>query len=414
MTDADASGSTNSLVLSGIGELVTNDPERSGLLGLVHDAAVAVVDGRIEWVGASTDLPAAYSGVRSLDLEGRAVLPGFVDAHTHTVFAGDRANEFSKRMAGAGYAELLAAGGGIYSTVGATREASFVDLIGESMPRLQRMFGAGTTTVEVKTGYGLDVESETKMVAAGRALDMALPIDVISTLLGGHVVAPEFSGDRGAYVDLVAGPMLDSLAGEVSFVDVFCDGAAFGIEETRTIASAAAAKGLPIRLHADQLSRTGGAALAAELGAASADHLDHATDNDLEALADAGTVAVLLPGVSYAMREPAPDGRRFWDSGVEVAIATDCNPGTSYIETMQFVISLAVVESNLTAGEAVWAATAGGARSLLLDDRGAVVPGMVGDLVAIGAPSHEHLAYRPDGDLVDLVVKSGQPYGDIR
>lgn len=402
-----------SLVLTSIGELVTNDPERDGLLGIVNNGAVAIVDGTVAWVGDQADLPSAYSDLLTVDVAGRTVLPGFVDSHTHSVFAGDRAHEFAMRMAGASYAELLEDGGGIYSTVEATRKASFVDLIGFTMRRLQRMFDAGTTTVEVKSGYGLDLENEAKMVSAGRAIDMALPIDVVSTFLGAHVVGPEFREARDRYVDLVAGPMLDAVAHEVSFVDVFCDDAAFTVEETRRIAEAAASHGLPMRLHADQLSRSGGAALAAEIGAAAADHLDHATDDDIAALGEAGTVAVLLPGVSYAMREPAPAARRFWDAGVTVALATDCNPGTAYIETMPFIISLGVVEANLTPAEAVWAATAGGAKALLLDDRGVLGPGMAADLVAIDAESHEHLAYRPDGDLVSFVVKNGMAFGDF-
>ncbi|MEN8041433.1 MAG: amidohydrolase family protein, partial [Actinomycetota bacterium] len=233
-------------------------------------------------------------------------------------------------------------------------------------------------------------------------------IDTIPTYLGAHVVAPEYADDRDGYVGLVGGDMLDAVSDRVAYVDVFCDDAAFTTSETRWIADAARARGLEVRLHVDQLSHSGGAALAAEIGAISADHLDHATDDDLAALAEAGTVAVLLPGVSYSMRLPAPDGRRVWDAGVTVAIATDCNPGTAYLESMPFIISLATVTAGLTPAESVWAATRGGALALGLHDRGVLGPGKLADLVFLDAPTHEHLAYRPDGDLVAQVIKRGR------
>jgi imidazolonepropionase len=269
------------------------------------------------------------------------------------------------------------------------------------------MLQHGTTTAEVKTGYGLDVESERKILDAILAVDRHLPIDLIPTYLGAHVVPQEFVDMREAYLDRVTGEMLDAVASDVRFVDVFCDDAAFTVAETRRVASAASAVGLPMRLHVDQLSASGGAALAAELGVVSADHLDHASDEDFHHLADAGIVAVLLPGVSWSLRLPAPPGRRAWDAGVTVAIATDCNPGTSYVETMPFVIALAVATTGLTVDEAVWAATRGGALSLDLPDRGAIEVGSVGDLVIVDADTHAHLAYRPDGGLVAATVKRG-------
>jgi imidazolonepropionase len=269
------------------------------------------------------------------------------------------------------------------------------------------MFANGTTTIEVKTGYGLDIATEVKMLDTIDKIGNVLPIDTIPTFLGAHVVAPEFTEDRGSYVDLVAGGMMDAVAERVAFVDVFCDKAAFTVDETRWIAEAARSRDLGVRLHVEQLGHTGGAALAASIGAASADHLDHATDEDLDALVRAGTVAVLLPGVSYSMREPAPDGRRFWDAGVTVAIATDCNPGTAYIETMPFIISLAALTSGLTPAEAVWSATRGGALALGLHDRAVLAPRMLADLVVLDAPTYEHLTYRPDGNLVAQVIKRG-------
>jgi imidazolonepropionase len=313
------------------------------------------------------------------------------------------------RLEGASYAEIHAAGGGIYSTVRSTRDASLVDLTVQSLARVQRMIATGTTTVEIKTGYGLDIETETKMLDAIEAIDSSLPIDVVSTFLGAHAVAPEFADDRQGYVDLVSGDMLEAVRGRVDFVDVFCDDISFTVDETEQIAAAAGRHGIPVRLHVEQLSHSGGAALAARLDAVAADHLDHASDADLAALADAGTVAVLLPGVSLTMQEPAPDGRRFWDAGVRVAIATDCNPGTSYVETMPFIIALAATTAGLTPSEALWAATTGGALALGKHDRGIIADGYLGDLVLLDAPSFEHLVYRPDGDLISRVIKAGTP-----
>ena len=399
---------TASLVIRSIGQLVTNDPGRGGPLGIVDDAAVAIVDGFVEWVGPDGALPGEYASLDELDGRGAAVVPGFVDAHTHVVFAGDRAEEFAMRAEGASYTDILASGGGIRSTVAATRAVGLDGLIAQSLPRVERMLRDGTTTVEIKTGYGLDVASERKILDAILAIGDALPVDVVPTFLGAHVVAPEYADDRSGYVELVTGEMLDAVVADVAFVDVFCDDAAFTIDETRTIAGAAAARGIPVRIHADQLSHSGGAALAVELGAVAADHLDHATDADLAGLARVATAAVLLPSVSFSMRMPPPDGRRFLDAGVTVALATDCNPGTSFVTSMPFVIALAVATSGMTPAEAVWSATAGGAVALGLHDRGIVTPGRIGDLVVLDAPSFVHLAYRPDGELVRSVVKRGR------
>lgn len=395
------------LLITDIGQLVTNDPSHGGLLGVLEHPAIVIERGTIVWVGSETDVPDEYKSFVVHSACGAAVVPGFVDSHTHAVFAGDRSHEFASRLKGATYEQLQAEGGGIYATVRATRDATLDELVATSLPRVARMLASGTTTIEVKTGYGLDVATEVKMLDAIDRICNVLPIDTIPTFLGAHVVAPEFFGDRGSYVDLVGGDMLDAVADRVAYMDVFCDDAAFTIAETRWLADAARARGLEMRMHVDQLSHTGGAALAAQVGAISADHLDHSTDADLSELAEVGTVAVLLPGVSYSMREPAPDGRRFWDAGVTVAIATDCNPGTAYIETMPFVISLAAVTSGLTPEEAVWAATRGGALALGLHDRGVIAPGKLADLVVLDAPSYEHLTYRPDGNLVREVFKRG-------
>ncbi len=397
------------LAIINIGELVTNDPARGGLSGILEGAAVVVSEGLIAWVGRTVDLPAEYSDHPKLDADGSSVVPGFVDAHTHVVFAGDRAREHAMRISGASYAEIQAGGGGIHSTVRATREARLIDLVLASLTRVERMLATGTTTVEIKTGYGLDLETEGKMLDVMDAIGSSLPIDIVKTFLGAHVVPSEFAEDRAAYVDLVAGEMLDAVSARVDFVDVFCDDIAFTVAETQQIVDAAARHGLAMRLHVEQLSHSGGAALAASVGAVAADHLDHASDQDLQALAEAGTVAVLLPGVSLTMQEPPPDGRRFWDAGIPVAIATDCNPGTSYVETMPFIIALGATTAGLTPQEALWAGTRGGALALGKHDRGIISEGHLGDLVLLRAPSFEHLVYRPDGDLVSRVIKAGVP-----
>ena len=396
-----------SFLITDVGQLVTNNDRYEGLLGLIDSAAVAIDGGTIAWVGSEEDVPDAYHSYEMLSANGSAVLPGFIDSHTHGVFAGERSHEFAMRLEGATYEQIQGAGGGIYSTVRATRSATLEELVAASLPRISRMLANGSTTIEVKTGYGLDIATEVKMLDAIDRICNVLPIDTIPTFLGAHVVAPEFADDRGSYVDLVAGEMMDAVADRVAFVDVFCDEAAFTVEETRWIVEAAQSRDLGVRLHVEQLGHTGGAALAAEIGAVAADHLDHATEDDLEALARAGTVAVLLPGVSYSMRERAPDGRRFWDAGITVAVATDCNPGTAYIETMPFIISLAALTAGLTPAESVWAATRGGALALGLHDRGVLASGMLADLVILDAPSYEHLTYRPDGGLVAQVIKRG-------
>lgn len=397
----------SNLVVTNIGQLVTNNPARGEVLGVVANAAVVLENERVAWVGAAEDIPADYSPLPRLDANGNAVIPGFVDAHTHAVFAGDRAHEHAMRLSGATYADIQADGGGIYSTVRDTRKANLRDLVMASHDRLKRMLESGTTTVEIKTGYGLDIETETKMLDVIDAVDASLRIDVVRTFLGAHVVAPEFVDDRSGYVDLVAGEMLDAVTNRVSFVDVFCDDIAFTVAETERILEAAHAGGLKVRLHVDQTSRSGGAALAARMGAVAADHLDHATDEDLAAIAEAGTVAVLLPSVSMMMREPYPDARRFIDAGITVAIATDCNPGTSNVESMPFIVALAATSCGMSPSEALWSATAGGAAALGLEDRGVIAPGMLGDLVVLSASSYEHIAYRPDADLIFRVVKRG-------
>jgi imidazolonepropionase len=387
-----------SLLVTGIGELVTNDPDRGdGMLGLLRDAAVVSEGGRIAWVGPAGDAPAADE---RLDAAGAAVLPGFVDAHTHLVFAGDRAEEFASRMAGRPYTA-----GGIRTTVAATRAASDAELTSHAYRLLGEMLRQGTTTAEIKSGYGLTVDDER------RSLEIAAALTSETTFLGAHVVPPEFADDRGGYVRLVTGPMLAACAPLARWIDVFVEpssAAAFGEDAARAVLAAGSAAGLGVRVHAAQLEPGPGPRLAAEFGAASADHCTHLTDADVTALRDAGVVATLLPAAEFSTRSPYPDARRLLDAGVTVAVATDCNPGTSYTSSMPFVVALAVREMHMTPAEAVHAATAGGAAALRRDDVGVLTPGARADLVLLDAPSHVHLAYRPGVPIVGTVVRGGQ------
>jgi len=373
-----------SVLVTGIAELVTNDPAAGdgSPLGIVRDAALVMDDGLVTWIGAGARAPAADE---RRDLGGRAVVPGFVDSHTHLVFAGDRSAEFEARMNGQRYD-----GGGIASTVAATRAAGDDTLRSLLAARVAEARAQGTTTVEVKSGYGLTVDDE------ARALRLAGAVTTETTYLGGHVVPP--GADRAAYVAAVAGPMLAACAPLARWIDVFCEPAsahAFDGDEARTILTAGQRAGLGLRVHGNQLSAGPGIRLAVELGAASVDHCTHLTSADVDALAGGSTVATLLPGVEFATRSPYPDAQRLLDAGVTVALASDCNPGSCYTSSMPFVIALAVRELRMTPAEALWAATAGAARSLRRDDIGVLAPGRRADLAVLDAPSHVHLAYRP-------------------
>jgi imidazolonepropionase len=380
-----------------IGELVTNDPAQGdgSLLGL-HDDAAMVVDGdRISWIGPKGKAPAVDHRV---DCGNRSVIPGFVDSHAHLVFAGDRSAEFAARMSGAAYD-----GGGIVTTVSATRAASDSDL-SDNLARLTgELLRSGVTTFETKSGYGLTVADEL------RSLEIAARATGETTFLGAHVVPAEYRDRRDDYVTLVAGDMLAACAPHARWIDVFCDRGAFDVDEARTILKAGADAGLGLRMHASQLAAGPGIRLAVELGAASVDHCTYADDGDLEALAAGGTVATLLPGAEFSTRAPWPDGRRFVEAGVTIALATDCNPGTSYTSSMPFCIALAVRDMHLTPAEALSAATAGGAAALRRDDIGVLAPGMRADFVRLDAPSYIHLAYRPGVPIVGDVVQSGAP-----
>ena len=388
------------LFITGIGHLTTNDAPP------ISDAVVAIDDGTITYAGSIADAPDQERRER-LDVSGNAVIPGFVDAHTHLVFDGDRSGEFARRLAGESYSEIAAAGGGILSTVEATRSASEDALFALAAKRVWTMIRGGTTTVEIKSGYGLDLETELRLLRVARRIGDELPVTVRTTFLGAHSVPPEYRSDRDGYVDLVIDEMLPLVADLADFCDVFVEDGVFGVDEARTIFEAGKTLGLPPRVHAEQLSHLGGAALAAEIEASSADHLDHVIPEDAAALAAAGVTCVLVPGAAYTLGTPQPSGRMLWDAGCTVALATDCNPGTSYIETMGLVISLGVVQMGLTVEEAIWAATRGGALSLSLEDRGQIKEGSPADLVVLDAPSPAHIPYRPASNLVGSVIKWG-------
>jgi imidazolonepropionase len=373
-------------LVTGIGELTTMDPEHpdaEDALGTLHDAALVMgADDQVLWVGRS-GVPDAD---RRVDVDGRAVIPAFVDSHTHLVFAGDRSAEFAARMSGVAYD-----GGGITSTVQATRDAPDDELRDLLRGRLEEMRAQGTGVVEVKSGYGLDLASETRLLRLAREVTNEV------TFLGGHVVPPEYRSRRGDYVDLVTGPMLTEARAYARWIDVFCEPHspyAFTADEGRTILLAGRDAGLGLRVHGNQLGPGPGVRLAVELGAASVDHCTYLTGQDVDALAAGTTVATLLPGVEFSTRHPYPDARALLDAGVTVALATDCNPGTSYTSSMPFVIALAVRELRLTPQEALWAATRGAAASLARNDIGRIAVGARGGVTVVDAPSHRHLAYR--------------------
>lgn len=386
--DEIGSGAT---VVVGIAELVTCEEAFVGgrggdSLGIVRDAAVVVEGGRIAWIGPASRAPAAENRI---DLGGRAVVPGFVDSHSHLVFAGDRSAEFSARMTGIPYD-----GGGIATTMSATRAADDQTLRGLVASRISEMRRQGTTTVEIKGGYGLTVEDE------ARSLRVAREFTTETTYLGAHVVPPEARGERTAYIDLVTGPMLEACLPHAKWADVFCEPNsphAFTDEESREILGACAAAGLALRVHGNRLGPGPGVRLAVELEAASVDHCTYLSDEDVDLLVQAAdtTTATLLPGVEFSTRSPYPDARRLLDAGVSVALATDCNPGTCYSSSMPFMIALAVREMRMTPAEALWAATRGGAKALRRNDAGRLSAGGPADLAVIDGPSHEHLAYRP-------------------
>ncbi|WP_042439057.1 imidazolonepropionase [Streptacidiphilus albus] len=384
----------SSILITDIGSLATNDPALGeGPLGLLADAAIALENGRVAWVGPAAAAPAADEVVAA---GGRAVIPGFVDSHAHLVFAGDRTAEFNARMSGRAYSA-----GGIRTTVAATRAATDEQLDANVARYVREALRQGTTVLECKSGYGLTVEDEARALRiAGRHTDEV-------TYLGAHVVAPEYADDPAGYVDLVTGPMLDACAPHARWVDVFCERGAFDGDQARAVLTAGMKRGLAPRVHANQLTEGPGVQLAVELGAASADHCTHLSAADVDALASSDTVATLLPGAEFSTRAVYPDARRLLDAGATVALSTDCNPGSSFTTSVPFCIAVAVREMGMTPDEALWAATAGGAAALRRSDVGSLRVGARADLVLLDAPSHVHLAYRPGVPLVAGVWRAG-------
>ncbi len=380
-----------SSLLTNIGELTTNDPE----LGRRHDAAIVIDEGRIAWIGDAAAAPAAD---RSTDLGGAALLPGWVDTHSHIVFAGDRSSEFEARMAGQRYAA-----GGIARTVEATRAADEDTLRSRAAALCEEAARGGTTFLETKTGYGLDVESEARSARVAREVADSV------TFLGAHVVPPGM--DAHDYLDLVRGPMLRAVRPYVDAIDVFCEDGAFTVEQSREVLRAGRDAGLSLRVHGNQLGHSGGVALAVEMGARSVDHCNYLSDIDIDLLAQSSTVATLLPACDLSTREPFGPARQLLDAGAVVALATNCNPGTSFTTSMQFCVATAVLQMHLTIEEAVFAATAAAARSMDREDIGVIRIGARADLQELRAPGISHLAYRPGVPLTARVWKDGKPIG---
>ena len=418
-------------LFTGISELVVNDLDRLGELDVIADAALLVDAGRVIWSGPSAQADTALAahedqigtaglndddivngevtsandlaGLETIDLGGKAVIPGFVDSHNHLIFAGDRSEEFAARMAGQKYSA-----GGIATTVAATRAATETELEANLVHLLDQAKRQGTTTFEIKSGYGLTVPDEIQ------ALDIINRHTEESTLIAAHVVPPEFKDEPERYVDLVIDEIIPAAEGKAKWIDVFCETGAFTEDQTRRIIEAGKAVGMKPRLHANQLTEGGALKLGAELGCVSVDHATFASDEDLEILAEAGTVVTLLPSIEFSTRQPYPDARRYVDAGVSLAIATDCNPGSGFSNSMPFVIAIGVRDMHFTVEQAVWAATAGGANALQRTDVGHLGVGARADLAILDAPSYRHLAYRPGVQLVERVYSGGELIVDNR
>jgi imidazolonepropionase len=377
-----------STLFNNISSLVSNTSDEFA------NPAFIVEDGKIAWIGEAGSAPAADAQV---DLQNKTVIPGFVDSHAHLMFAGDRAEEFSARMQGQAYGA-----GGIKTTVAATREASDAQLESNLARLIAEMHASGITTFETKSGYGLDVETESRLLA------IAAKHTTETTFLGAHVVPQEFKDKPDEYVDLVKNQMLTAAAPHAKWIDVFCDRGAFNVDQARDILKAGIAAGLAPRIHANQLEIIGAIQLAVELDCASADHCTHLSNQDIDALAHSNTVATLLPGAEFSTRSQYPDARKLIDAGVTVALATDCNPGSSYTTSMAFCIALAVREMNMSPAEALWSATMGGAKALRRDDIGHLSIGARADFAVLDAPSYIHLAYRPGVNLISDTYIAGR------
>jgi imidazolonepropionase len=389
-------------------------------LGIIPDGAVAIQDGRILDVGPSVELRSRVRTAESLDATGNLVMPGFVDPHTHLVWAGERAHEFEMRVAGLSYMEIMAAGGGIMSTVHHTRAADVDDLVAQTRPRLERMLAHGTTTVEIKTGYGLTTADELKQLQAIHHLRAGFPGTLVPTFLGAHAVPVEYQGRADEYVDLVVEETLAAVMDEVSrnqvsptaplFCDVFCEEGAFSLAQSRRVLEAAAALGFGLKIHVDEFKPLGGTRLAVDLGAASADHLVCTPPDEIQLLARSNTIGVALPGTPFGLgHHDYTPARAFIDAGAALALATDCNPGTCWCENMQLMIALACRYMGMTPAEAISAATINAAHAIGLGaEVGSLEPGKRADLILLGVPSYQHLPYRFGTNLVQALVVGGQ------
>ena len=389
--------------------LATLDGEQP--FGLIEDGALACADGRIAWVGRMSDLPAAASAARSENLAGKLLTPGLIDCHTHLVFAGNRAGEFDMRLNGASYEDIARAGGGIASSVAAVRAASEEELLQQSLPRARALLRDGVTTLEIKSGYGLDLANEGKMLRVARRLGETVGVGVRTTYLAAHALPPEFIGDADGYIDAVIDwlPQLHA-QGLVDAVDAFCEGIGFSPAQTRRVFDVARALGIPVKLHADQLSDLGGAALVAEFNGLSADHIEYTRDDGVRAMAAHGTVAVLLPGAFHVLRETKlPPIAQLREHGVAMAVATDCNPGTSPLLSLRQAMQLACTHFRMTPEEALRGATVHAAKALGLADRGVLRTAMRADLVAWNVARPAELCYWLGGDLAAQVFVAGQP-----
>ena len=404
---------------------IAGGPQRGrdlGKLGIIEDGALIVRDEKILDIGKTSEMREKYPEEPTLDASGSVLMPGFVDPHTHVIWGGDRAKEFEMRLEGAHYLDILKAGGGILSTVRETRKASIESLLAQTRPRLMRIFATGTTTAEAKTGYGLQTATELRLLKALLALDDEGPIELAITFLGAHAIAPEYKDNPQGYTDLVSETMLPILRDwwethaprrqRQPFVDVFCETGAFDLAQSRQILEKAAKLGFPLKIHADEFDNLGGASLAAELGAASADHLVVTSDEDIEALANSETVAVSLPctpfGLAHCDYTPA---QKMLDAGVILALATDCNPGTAWTESMQFVLALACRSMKLTPAQAIVASTINAAYAIRRDDRiGSLEVGKQADMLILSVPDYRQLGYRFGTNLVKKVIKRGRVY----
>ncbi|MBI3429710.1 MAG: imidazolonepropionase [Actinobacteria bacterium] len=385
-----------SILVENIGLLVTNDLSIDGTpLGVVENAAFLIENGAIAWVGNSSSAPRNDVPNR-IDAQGRCIIPGFVDSHTHLIFAGDRSREFRARMQGEPYSA-----GGINYTVELTRQASNGQLLQSGRRLIAEANASGTTTIECKSGYGLTVEDE------ARSLVVARQLTAETTFLGAHAIPMEYRDNPEEYVDLVCGPMLEAARPHAKWIDVFCDKGAFTGEQTRRILRAGIARGLLPRIHANQLEPGEGVQIGVELGAASVDHVSHLSDGDIARLAGSQTLATLLPGAEFSTRSRYPDARRLFEAGVKVALASDCNPGSSYTTNMPFVIAIAVRDLHFSPEEAIWSATQGGAMALRRRDVGHLGVTASADFSILSTTSYMHLAYRPGVPLIDEVWRNG-------